>query len=162
MNTCRNHLEKGLTMVEVVIASAIILVAVVALIGVNTLYLKTALSNTNSVKSAYLMEESVEVVRFWRDASWSSNISPLSNGVSYGLVLNGSSWQASTTATSLEGFQRTVTLSPVYRDSAGDIVTSSGTLDTNTKLVTAQVSWPANGTTTTKTLQTYITNLWQN
>lgn len=154
--------QRGLTIVEVVIASALILVAVVSLIGVHTFYLKSALENTDTVKSAYLLEESLEAVRYLRDASWTRNIATLSSGTDYGLVLSGSTWQASTIDTTVDDFQRTFSISSVYRDANGDITSSGGTLDTNTKMVVARVSWSANGTTMEKTLSTYITNLWSN
>ncbi len=138
-------MNKGLTLVEVVIASAIILAAIVTLLGVHTLYLKVALANTDSVKAAFLLEEGIEETRYLRDDSWSANIAGLTS-----------------TTTSIDNFERMVTLSAVYRDSNGDIVSSGGTLDTNTKLITSSVSWMVNGATTTKSISTYLTNLYAN
>ncbi len=150
-------------MVEVVIASAIILVAVVALLGVHSLYLKSALSNSNTVKGAYLAEEGIEAVRYLRDDSWSAKIATLTNGTAYGLALTGSGWVASTTATQIGEIARTFTLSSVSRDATSrDIVSSGGVVDPNTRLLTVRVSWESNGTTTTKSLSTYLTNIWQN
>ncbi len=162
MKAVKKDLEKGLTMVEVVIASAIILGTVLTLLGVHTLYLNVALGNAHSVKAAFLLEETLEVVRYLRDDSYSAKVSTLSNSTNYGVVLNGTMWQASTTSTSIDNFQRYFTLSPVSRDANRDIVSSGGTLDPNTKLVTASVSWAKNGATTTKSISTYITNLYQN
>lgn len=156
------HRKNGLTLVEVVIAAAIILAAVVTLLGVHTLYLKTALSNGNSVKAAYLAEEGIEAIRFLRDSSWSANIATLSLNTDYGVVLPGDMWQATTTNTSIGDFQRTIRLSAVYRDINDDIVSSGGSLDPNTKLLVSTVSWAANGTTTSKSISTYLTNLWKN
>ena len=105
-------MKKGFSMVEVVIAAAIILGAVLVLLGVHNLYLKVALSNGSVVKAAYLAEEGVENIRFLRDVSWSANISGLTS-----------------TSTTIENFYRTVTLSAVYRDANSDIVSSGGMLD---------------------------------
>ena len=154
--------QQGITLVEVLIASAIIMAAVVALLGVHSLYFKTALQNTDILKATYLAEEGVEAVRFLRDASWSTHISPLTLNTNYGLVPSGTSWLTSATNTATLGFTRTVRLSAVYRDASDDVVASGGTLDSNTKLLTATVSWNQNGTTTSKTISTYLTNLWSN
>ncbi|MDO8565088.1 MAG: hypothetical protein Q7R67_00445 [bacterium] len=138
-------MTKGLTLVEVMIASTIILGAVVTLLGVYGLYFKTALSNAELVQAAYLAEAGIEEIRFLRDQSWSTNIASLTS-----------------TTTWIDNFQRTVNLSPVYRDASDDIVSSGGTLDSNTKLVTSSVSWQASGATTTRNISTYITNLYAN
>lgn len=151
----------GLTLVEVLIASAIILASVVALLAVHSLYLKTALENGSAVKAAYLAEEGVEAMRYLRDASWSINIAPLANNVAYGLAFN-SAWLTNATSTWVDGFYRTVTLAAVNRDANSDIVSSGGTLDANTRLVTVSISWPSRGATTTKTVSTYLTNLHDN
>ena len=140
-----SKLNKGLSLVEVVIASAIILAAVLVLLGVHSLYLKVALSNSNTVKAAYLAEEGIENVRFLRDSGWTTNISNLTS-----------------TTTSVDGFVRVVTLATVRRDASGDIVTSGGSIDLNTKLVTSSVSWWAVTATTTKSISTYLTDIYDN
>ena len=157
----RRSYDQGLTLVEVMIASAIILSAVMAMLGVYTLYLRVALSNGNAVKAAYLAEEGLEAVRFLRDDSWSARIVPLSNGTAYGIALSGGLWQATTTSW-VGNFERTFTLSAVSRDTNSDIVSSGGTLDPNIRLVTASVSWTQAGATTTKSISTYLTNLHGN
>ena len=132
-------------MVEGVIAAAIILGAVLALLGVHNLYLKTALSNGEALKAVYLAEEGIENIRFLRDVSWSTNISGLTS-----------------LSTTIDNFYRTVTLSEVNRDANSDIVSSGGTVDINTKLVVSSVSWWNGVSTTTKSISTYITNLYAN
>ncbi len=149
-------------MVEVLIAVAIILVSVMSLVGVHSLYLKTALSNAEGAKAAFLAEEGLEVVRFWRDASWNNNILGLALGTEYGLLFSGGSWATSTEDFAVESFERSITLSAVYRDaSSGDIVTSGGTLDPEARLVESKVSWDKSGVPTTRTISTYITNLFE-
>jgi hypothetical protein len=151
----------GLTIVEVVIASAIILAATLALIGVHGFYLKSALSNTDTVKAVHLAEEGIEGMRYLRDDSWQRNIESLSPDTPYGLELIGGVWQAVPNVW-IDGMSRSVTISSVFRDSSSDIVSGGGTLDPNTVLVTSSVSWSSSGATTTKTIATYLTNLWDN
>ena len=116
-----------------------------ALLGVHNLYLKTALSNGEALKAVYLAEEGIENIRFLRDVSWSTNISGLTS-----------------LSTTIDNFYRTVTLSEVNRDANSDIVSSGGTVDINTKLVVSSVSWWNGVSTTTKSISTYITNLYAN
>ncbi len=160
MNNSNNSYDEGLTLAEVLVATSIILVFLLALLEVHTLYLKTALSNGETIKATGLAEESLEVMRFLRDSSWSANIAPLSLDVDYGLVFESGVWQV--TANNIlvdDTFERTIVLSAVYRDSSGDIVSSGGTLDPDTLLLISNVSWPNRGATTTKSISTYLTNL---
>src|SRR3989338_1492247 len=80
MNNSNKSSNEGLTLVEVLIATSIISAFLLALFGVHNLYLKTALSNGEVIKATGLAEESLEVMRFLRDSSWSANIAPLSLG----------------------------------------------------------------------------------
>lgn len=153
--------RKGFTLVEVVIASALVLSAVLALLGIHSLYLRTAFSNANAVKAAFLIEEGIEAVRFMRDASWDANIAPLSLSTEYGIVFNGTGWQTST-QTYVENFSRTASFSAVSRDANGDIVASGGSVDPRTLLLRVSVSWPNTNGTTTKSISTYITDIYEN
>lgn len=155
------NFQSGLTLVEVVIASAIILTAVLTLLGVHNFYLKSALSNAETVKAVHLMEEGIEAMRYFRDDSWEAKVETLSLNTPYGLVLSGGTWQT-TSNLWVGSFTRSVTLASVQRNASGDIVSSGGALDPDTLLVTATVSWPSRGATTTKAMSTYLTNLYGN
>src|SRR3989344_2255522 len=76
-------MSRGLTLVEVLIATSIITVFLVALFGVHSLYLKTAFSNGDIIKAAQLAEEGLEAIKFLRNTSWESNIAPLSLDTDY-------------------------------------------------------------------------------
>ena len=163
MNNLNKNSSSGLTLVEVLIATSIILAFLLALSGVFHLYLKTAFSNGEVIKATELAEESLEVMRFLRDSSWDANIVPLSLGVNYGLVLDLGTWQATTTNIWVYNtFERTVVLSAVYRNPSGDIAPGApggGALDPGTLLVVSNVSWWKDGATTTKSISTYLTDL---
>ncbi|MDO8569949.1 MAG: prepilin-type N-terminal cleavage/methylation domain-containing protein [bacterium] len=161
MKNLNKNAHPGLTLVEVLIATSIILVFLLAFFGVHNLYLKTAFSNGEIIKATALAEESLEVIRFLRDSSWDTNIVPLSLDVDYYLVFVGGVWQVTTANIFIDNiFERKVRFSAVYRDSSGDIVASSGTIDTNTLLVVSSVSWLNGVATTTKSISTYLTNLF--
>lgn len=163
MENLNKNSNSGLTLVEVLIATSMILVFLLAFSGVHNLYLKTAFSNGEVVKATELAEESLEVVRFLRDSSWNTNIAPLSLDTDYYLVFEGGGWQVTTTKTPIDTiFERVVTLSAVYRDVSADIISGGGTLDPDTLMVVSSVSWSRGGVATTKSISTYLTNLFDN
>lgn len=161
--TFSRKLNTGLTLVEVLVATTIILIFIIAMTGVHSLYLRTALKNGNVIQATYLAEEGIEAVRFLRDSSWSTNIAPLTLDTNYGAVFNGSTWQTSPTDMTIDGvFVRTLTFSAVYRDSSQDIVDSGGTLDPNTLKVTSTVTLATPGAGINKVISTYLTNIFKN
>ena len=163
MATQHKNLNDGLTLVEVMIATSIILVFLLALFGTHNMYLKTAFSGAKTVKAAYLAEEGIEVIRFLRDSSWETNILALSTAIDYSLVFESGLWRSTTTDVFIDDiFERKIVLSEVYRNSSAEIVSSGGTLDPDTRMITVIVSWGNGTATTTKSISTYITNLFDN
>ncbi len=157
------RLKKGMGLLEVLVGLSIIAVAMAAIVGTYRSYLKAALSSTDSIKAAYLAEEGFEAVKFLRDSGWTSNIASLSAGTNYSLWWSGTTWKATTTPQYVDGiFWRYFTISPVSRDANDDITTSGGTDDPNTKRIDVTIAWPSGAATTTKTISTYITNLFSN
>ncbi len=155
--------RNGFSLVEVLVATSVILIFLASLIGAYNTYLHISLSNIREVKATFLTEETIEAVKILRDDSWSNFVLPLTAEVPYRLTWNGSSWRATTTNTFIDStFDRTFTLSSVSRDSQSEIVTSGGTVDPNTKKISVSVSWFESGATTTKILESYVTNLFSN
>lgn len=147
-------------MVEILVAVSIITVSILAAMAVaqKSVYVARQALHTN--QAALLLEEGAEAVRIVRDDAW-TNISSLTVGTNYYPTFSSGTWTLSATANTVGIFTRMVTLSSVNRDSTTqDIVTSGGTLDAGTKLVTVTVSWLEGGTTLTKTLQFYIVDLF--
>lgn len=163
MPSSEKNFNKGLTLVEVLVAASIILAFLLVLFTVHNTYLKTVFSNGEIIKATELGEESLEVIRFFRDSSWNTNIAPLVVGADYFLVFNNGVWQATETYSLIDDlFERKVRLDTVSRDANGDIVSSGGTLDPDTLLVTSSVAWSNRGATTTKLVSTYIVNIFDN
>lgn len=159
----KTNFKKGISLVEILVAVFIFSVVLGALVVASNMYLSGASNGLKSAKAAYFAEEGIEAMKTIRDASW-TNISGLSTSTTYYLTFNTSSstnyyWSTTTVATSTDGFTRKITLSGVKRDSTGHIVSSGGTLDANTKLISVSVTWLARSGTTTKSLATYITNI---
>ena len=157
----KNNLKSGIGLVEIIIGSAIVLVVVLSIVQSYNTYIKYALGNQNNTNANFILEEGVEVLIYLRDGSWTSNIAPLINGTPYYLYFNGSIWQSTTTLQYDEGFVRSFVLAPVNRDSNDDIAVA-GTLDPDIKKITVTVSYWQGHSTTTKSISTYITNLYEN
>lgn len=158
------HKNRGVSLVEVVVGSAIILLAIGAITATFTLFLRSEFDNVNQVQAALLAEEGIEAIRSIRDAGYTTGILPLSTSTPYYLVWNSASstWATSTSMSLVDGqFLRKVTFANVYRNATDDIA-ATGTYDSGTRLVTVRVSWAAPGGTTTRTLSTYIANLFSN
>ncbi len=154
--------KKGFGMIETVVGLAIMIVVLFAVLQSYNYYLRFAFSHRYDVKAALLAEEGVEAVKFLRDSSWSKNIGGLQTGTLYSLVFDGQSWATTTTSLYIDGiFDRTFKVDSVYRNSDDDISTS-GVLDPGTVRLTVNVSYNSNFGTTTKSISTYITNLFDN
>lgn len=161
MLNIRHSPHRGFGMIEMIVGSAILSVS---LLGISTFFqtaLKTSGATELSIKGDYLLEEGVEAVKLLRDAGYANNISSLSTSIPHHLVWNGTSW-ATTTANVFidELFDRSFTVTNVTRDVNDDI--TAGTNDPDTKLITVSVAWNTRGATTTRTIATYITDLFNN
>jgi Tfp pilus assembly protein PilV len=153
--------KRGFSLAEAVISAAILSGFIIVLSQVNTKYLSYALGQSNIIRANFLAEESLEAARFMRDYSYASKISSLTSGANYYLYWSGSDWSATTSPQNTAPFIRTISFANVNRDSSDNIAVS-GTLDSGTKLVTASVAWLDKGATTTKTVETIITNVFSN
>jgi len=151
----------GIALVEVLVSSAIISAGILAVISTYTTYVSYAFSSQYNTQSSHLMEEGLEVVSFFRDSTW-SNISGLSTTTTYYLTFSGTAWATTTTPQYVDSFfLRSITVSDVERD-LDDRITDNGVIDPNTKLITARVDFYHKGATSTRTMSTYITNLYDN
>lgn len=163
-NTTTNH-YKGFTIIEIILGIAMITVFLVS----NSYYYKKLLDasqeTTRNIQSGFLLEEGIEVAKLMRDTSWSANIAPLTLGAQYYFRWTGTAWEATTTPQIVETvFTRTFSASAVNRDGTDNIVTSGGVVDSGTKKIRVDVSWISKGNraTSTKSVETYITNLFSN
>ena len=121
-----------------------------------------AFANQKNVQASYILEEGMEAITFLRDKGWNANIATLSTSTTYYLSFNGSYWATTTIAQYVDGeFLRSLRVSDVYRDGS-DKIASSGTYDSGTKQVTATVSYFQGHATTTKSVTTFVANIYAN
>jgi len=159
----KKNFKKGISLVEILVAVFIFSVVLSSLVVATNMYLSEAGDSLKSAKAAYFAEEGIEAVKTIRDVKW-TNITTLSTSTTYYLLFNTASstnysWATTTAATSTDGFIRKINLSNANRDGTGHIVSSGGTADANTRLLTVSVSWLSKTGTTTKSLSTYMTNI---
>ncbi len=90
-------------------------------------------------RAVFLAEEGIEAARSIRDESWTL-LAPGAHGLARAAKWSFSGPGDAVTDGNLTYF-RTVTVEPVGRDISGNVVTSGGSVDPRTRLVTAQVTW---------------------
>ncbi len=157
--------HRGIGLIEVLVGVSIIAIGFLALSDSYTKYVKYALANNKNVQAAYIGEEGLEAVSFLRDKSWSTYIAPLGTTTTYYLAWDSTNsfWKATTTAQYVDStFLRTVGVTDVKRDSNGRIISSGGTYDPNTKQITVTEQYSQGHATTTKSMTTYIANIYTN
>jgi Tfp pilus assembly protein PilV len=166
MNIGSHKNNRGVSIVEVLIASAIIMTSVVSIMGVYGGLTSIAIRNTAKVQAGMLLDEGAESLRFMRDVSWNSNIAPLVNATTYTLYwdygVSNYGWKATTTRSMIDDqFDRTFVLSAVSRDvTSYDIVNTGGTLDAGTRKATISVSWFDGVATSSKSIIMYLYNTY--
>ncbi|MEK7647294.1 MAG: hypothetical protein AAB378_02900 [Patescibacteria group bacterium] len=159
---CRRIFNGGFGLAEIVVGAAIISVSLFGLVAASQLALRVADENTKRVQASFLLEEGVEAVRVLRDGGWNVYMAPLSVGSAHYLEFSGSFWRATTTNIFVDGkFERSFTVNNVYRN-VNDDIAGAGTLDPDTKKVTVTVAWRARTGTTTESISTYFTDLFNN
>lgn len=159
MSAERKPAVRGMSLVEVIVGAAITTLILSGLIAAYQLYFKTALANLRHVQAAFLAEEGAEALRFLRDGGW-SNLSVLTTGATYYIVFQSGNWQTTTNNIFVDNiFERKIILNNVNRDNNDDIA-PSGTFDPNTKKATITIAWNNGLATTSKSLEFYLTNLF--
>lgn len=80
-------------------------------------------------------------------------------GVTYYPTFTGGTWTLSTTPTTVDGFTRTVVFSNAYRNGS-NILSSSGTLDANTRKITVNIAWTDPMGSKSDSLTFYLSNIF--
>jgi len=151
--------NKGQSIIEVIVAMAIfIIIASSSVIAVLGSFSTTRLAEEET-QAALFATEGLEAAQSIRNQDWDN----LTTG-DHGLVNASSIWAFSGTSDDPNGsdkFTRTIAVADVERDESGDVVESDGTVDEDTKKITATITWNFTPTReNTVEMVTYLTN-WQ-
>lgn len=154
-----NKSQSGFSLIEVVIGVAIISLSLFGLITALLAISNLEIRNLRQTQSAYLLEEGLEAMRFLRNNDW-DNIASLETGENYWLTFENGAWVVSQSEGLINNlFDRRIIVAEVYRDNDFKLA-ETGTLDSETKKVTLTISWSHRGVTTTRTMTTYLTNIF--
>lgn len=154
-------LANGFGMVEVIVSIAVVAGLLYGLGSVAQRSMRLATHNLRNVQANFLLQEGLEAVRVLRDSGWSANIASITNGIDYYLDYTGGVWQlvASPSSPILGIFERKIRFDEVKRNASDDI-SPSGAIDPNTRKVTVSISWDSPDGTVSKSISTYITNIF--
>lgn len=157
--------NKGFSLIEVLIASAIISLCLFALVSAASEGYRLSKNTLRQNQANMLLEEGAEAVKSIRDIAW-TNISSLTMGATYYLTFdtNSNTWTLGNSPISpIDAiFTRTIVFSNVERSASDDIVSSAGSWDDpGTKKVTITVTWVSySGRTSSKTLSFYMSDIF--
>ena len=155
--------SRGISLIEVIVGAAIIAASIVSIMGVYGGLSKLSYRNMPRLQATLLSEEGIEALMTMRDAGWTSKIASLTVGTTYHLYWTGNVWQATSSPATIDStFDRTFVLSNIARDASFNIVSSGGTTDVNTRKVVVSVSWLDDTATSTKSMETYLSNTYNN
>lgn len=155
----RFKISRGSTLLEVLVVAGILASIALGVFGSLSLLSRFHQKNMLTIKGQLLAEEGIEAVRYLKASGWST-LSNIPKDTPRYLAVLPSSWSVTTTPEVIDGaWYRSFILTSVYRDASSDIVSSGGTVDPNTLLITSSVSWAWRGSTSTASYQSYITNL---
>jgi len=146
--------------VEILIATSISTASVLAGTAVAQKSIIVSRQAVHALQAAYLLEEGAEAIRILRDDTWQTFIDAYYNAP-YGLAFASGVWSLSGSSSDIGIFKREVTFYTVERDViTGDIISTGGASNTETVLVTVEVTWYEGGNTITKTLSFYLSNIF--
>ncbi|MBU2591977.1 type II secretion system GspH family protein [Patescibacteria group bacterium] len=130
--------EAGFSLVEIIVSLAVFSVIIFAVIQLLFVSQEAANLGKEKTKAAALLSEYLEEVKNVRRQDWQllTNGRYLIRSSSGNLVL-----EADPVGETVGDVTRYLEISNAYRDSAGNLVISGGSLDPSTKKVTAAVSW---------------------
>lgn len=151
--------EKAVSVLELLVVVAIIVVALTSLLGLAALSIKSSVLVKETGQANSFAQEAMEAVRNFRDGTtWGTDgLGALMTGVSYfpqKTADNPPKWQISSGEETLSSFKRKIVFYNAQRDAYDNIVESGGSADTNTKKVVVTVSWRDRKVEIT----TYLTN----
>jgi prepilin-type N-terminal cleavage/methylation domain-containing protein len=150
--------QSGVSLIEVMMAMAIISSLVIAIGWSITTYVDARSALLNDVKNVYLAEEGYEIIRALRDDDWNT-IDALTVGDTHYLDVSTSTIAIGGGPEVIDGeFYRSFVLTEVYRDSNDDVTASTtpGAL-VDTEILEVKVS--VFGPTGTTSLSALVSNL---
>ncbi|MDP3764646.1 MAG: type II secretion system protein [bacterium] len=154
--------NKGVTLIEAIVVLGLIGIVVTSLVQLNLAFSNSVSSEGLSVRANAIAVETLEAVRILRDKNW-NNLSNLTPNTPYYLSFSESQkdWTIESSDTGkIQGvFSRSFYVYSVSRDiTTGKIISSGGSVDSNTLKIEAVVNWNDRGRDKNIKLTTYLAN----
>ncbi len=150
--------QRGFSIIEIIVAMGIVMIISVTAITTVVGSFSTNRLGDEQTRASQYAQEGIEAVRSIKNQGWTTPFLATSCVAGCGIA-SGASWSWSGTSNTLTGMTRIITVSPVSRDGSGNVVSSGGTNDPDTRKVTSTVTW--NFTPTRSDIvsfSTYLTN----
>lgn len=148
--------QAGFSVIEVMLAAALFLMFSTGIISVILQGFDANRTGSEETIANQYATEGIEAARSIRNQGFASLVDTAGSGI----TRTGSGvWIFSGTTNTLNKYTRVITISDVQRDGSGNIVSSGGTVDLNTKKVTSTTSWNVSSSRADSVvLSTYLTN----
>lgn len=155
-HSLRSHRHRGVSAVEVVLGVSLLATVILFSTDAVVRFVSQGAVQVDRIRALYLAEEALEVARFLHDEDW-ADIQAFTNGTPYYIDWSQNPVELTATPILVDGvYAQTLTFGAVERNIVSDIVPAgTGTVDPDTRLVTATVSWDGRNVT----LQTYLADI---
>jgi type II secretory pathway pseudopilin PulG len=153
-----SFVPRGQMVIEVIVAISIFVIIATSSVVVIIGSLKTARLSEEESRATFLAVEGLEAAKSIRNQAW-VNLTIGQHGVSTGSGVWAFVGTSDVDPTSK--YTRVIDITAVGRDGSGNILSSGGTTDSETKKITSTVSWSFSPTRNNSVVLTlYLTN-WQ-
>lgn len=147
--------ESGQSVIEIILAVAIFVIIVSGVVVSTLGVINLNQTSSEEVVALEFAKEGIEAVRSIKNQNYSSLVDSAATGISNASGV----WSFSGVENVFDKYTRSIKIESVQRDASGNIVATGGTLDSNTKKVTATVSWNVSGSRNSSTsIGEYLTN----
>lgn len=151
-------MQRGLSVIEVIIASALFLIFSGGVVGVVLQGFDANRLGEEETVANQFAAEGIEAARSIKDQAFSN----LVNSAGTGITRSGANvWALSGANNTFGKYTRVLTIGDVQRDSNGNIVTSGGTVDPLSKKITSTVSWNVSPTRNDSVVLTTYLSDWR-
>ncbi len=151
--------NKGGTLIEIVIVSAILSTVSLAFLGTFATVSRFHEKNMRIIKAELIAEEGMEALRLIKSGGFTA-LSSLTPGQRYYFALATSSWGVTTTPEVIDDmFYRSFRTGVVRRNGSSDIDPTGITIDPGTIELEVDVDWVWRNATNTASYRAYMTNI---
>lgn len=160
-NAIPGEYPPGFALVEILVGIGITAVLLATFATLIVQSKKISRQSRDEFLALLYLREAVEITKDLEMSDWAEFENPDCQAPSVcHPAASGNVWKTFPDEETVGGiFHRTISFSGVYRDPAGfpnEIVASGGTLDPNTKKITATIAWNNGSENRTRSLETYV------